>query len=104
MDDRDPTEPPVVAVQPEADLGTTVRLGPPPRRQPGTLRRDARRKMSLCETLDRVLNKGVVVRGELVLSVAEIDLVYIGVNVLLSSVETLRRTRAATPEASHALG
>jgi hypothetical protein len=46
----------------------------------------------LCETLDRVLNKGVVVTGELVISVADIDLIYIGLNVLLSSVQTARRT------------
>ena len=33
--------------------------------------------VSLCETLDRVLNKGVVVAGEVTISVAEVDLVYL---------------------------
>jgi len=47
--------------------------------------------ISLCETLDRVLNKGVVVMGEVVISVADIDLIYLGLNVLLTSVETARQ-------------
>ncbi len=44
--------------------------------------------MSLCETLDRVLNKGVVVAGEIVISVADIDLIYLGLTLTLTSVET----------------
>ena len=52
------------------------------------------RPVSLAEVLDRVLNKGVVVTGEIVLSVADIDLVYLGLNVVLTSVETARRTMA----------
>ena len=47
--------------------------------------------ISLCETLDRVLNKGVVIGGEVVISVADIDLVYLGVKAVLTSVETARR-------------
>lgn len=46
--------------------------------------------MSLTETLDRVLNKGAVVVGDVILSVAGIELVYIGVNLVLCSVETMR--------------
>jgi hypothetical protein len=52
-------------------------------------------RMSLCETLDRVLNKGVVIVGHLIISVADIDLVYIGLNVLVSSVETMQGTYKA---------
>ena len=52
------------------------------------------RPVSLAEVLDRVLNKGVVLTGEIVLSVADIDLVYLGVNVVLTSIETARRTTA----------
>ena len=51
---------------------------------------DARRRVSLTETLDRVLNKGAVVVGDVILSVAGIDLVYLGVNLVLCSVETMR--------------
>ena len=45
---------------------------------------------SLCETLDRVLNKGAVVVGEVTISVADIDLIYLGLQVILTSVETGR--------------
>ncbi len=51
------------------------------------------RQLSLCETLDRVLNKGVVVAGEVVISVADIELIYLNVRVLLTSVETVERCR-----------
>lgn len=46
--------------------------------------------ISLCETLDRVLNKGVVLAGEILISVADIDLIYLGLQVMLTSVETAR--------------
>ncbi len=73
--------------------------------RPSQANREMQRRMSICETLDRVLNKGVVVRGELVLCVADVDLVYVGVNVLLSSVETLRESRAVSHlERGHAMG
>ena len=47
--------------------------------------------ISLCEALDRVLHKGVAVRGDIVLSVADVDLVYLGLQLLLCSTETARR-------------
>jgi len=46
-------------------------------------------RVSLCELLDRVLNKGAVLTGEIIISVANIELLYIGVNLLVSSVEKL---------------
>lgn len=49
------------------------------------------REVSLCEVLDRVLTKGAVLYGEVMLSVADVDLVYLGLQVILSSVETARR-------------
>jgi hypothetical protein len=45
---------------------------------------------SLCELLDQVLKTGVVAKGEIVISVAGIDLIYLNVNLLLTSVETAR--------------
>ena len=44
--------------------------------------------VSLLETLDHVLNGGLVIAGELTISVADIDLIFLGLNVLLTSVET----------------
>ena len=52
-----------------------------------------RDRMSLCEVLDRVLNTGVVVVGEVVISVADIDLIYLNLQLLLTSVETARGGR-----------
>jgi gas vesicle structural protein len=46
--------------------------------------------VSLCEALDRILNKGAVLFGEVMISVADIDLVYLGLQVILSSMETAR--------------
>lgn len=45
--------------------------------------------------LDRVLDRGVIVYGDLKLSVADIDLVYVGVKALLASAETAERFRDA---------
>jgi orotate phosphoribosyltransferase len=56
--------------------------------------RTLQRPVSLSEVLDRVLNKGVVVTGEVVLSVGGIDLVYLGLNVVLTSIETARQAMA----------
>jgi len=49
------------------------------------------KQVSLCEALDRILNKGAVVRGEVTISVANIDLVYLSLQVVLTSIETARR-------------
>ncbi len=40
---------------------------------------------SLCDVLDRVLDKGAVASGEITLSLAGIDLVYLNLKVLLAS-------------------
>jgi len=65
----------------------------PLRARPSVPRRSAvarHRRVSLCETLDRVLNKGAVIAGDVIISVADIDLIYLGVNLVITSVETLR--------------
>jgi hypothetical protein len=51
--------------------------------------------ISLCEILDRVLTKGVVVVGEVIISVADVDLVYLGLELVLASVENARKRKAA---------
>ena len=57
-----------------------------------------RKKVSLCEALDRILHKGAVVYGEVMISVADIDLVYLGLQVILSSMETARGFRPVRVE------
>ena len=54
---------------------------------PGSLRE----QVSLLDLVDRVLNKGVVLTGDLTLAVADVDLVYVGLRVLLASVATLEQ-------------
>ncbi len=55
---------------------------------------DRSKDITILEVLDRVLNKGVILTGDLVISVADIDLVYLGVKLMLSSVETMEQLKA----------
>ncbi len=48
-------------------------------------------ELSLLETLDHVLDRGLVIAGEVTIAVADIDLVYLGLNLLLGSVESVNR-------------
>ena len=55
--------------------------------------------VSLLETLDHVLNRGLVIAGEITIAVADIDLIFVGLNVLVSSVETAHEVlRKREPE------
>lgn len=49
------------------------------------------RNASLLDALDVALDKGVVISGDVTLSVADVDLVFLGLKVLLASVETADR-------------
>jgi gas vesicle structural protein len=53
--------------------------------------RPLQQQVTLLELVDRVLNKGVVLSGDITLSVAGVDLVYVGLRVLLASVGALER-------------
>jgi len=55
---------------------------------------DQSKDITILELLDRVLNKGVILAGDLVISVADIDLVYVGVKLMLSSVETMEQLKS----------
>lgn len=55
---------------------------------------------SLVTVLDRLLDTGVVLDGQLVLTVAGVDLVFIGLRALLASVDTARRIAGAPPAAA----
>jgi len=50
-------------------------------------------QLALSELLDRALNKGVVLWGDATISVAGVDLIYVGLKVLLASVDTAERLR-----------
>ena len=53
-------------------------------------------EMTLLDILDHVLNQGVVLRGNVIISLAGVDLVYLGLGVILTSVETALRHVSAT--------
>jgi hypothetical protein len=55
-------------------------------------------EISLLDILDHVLNSGVVIHGSLVISLAGVDLVYVGLNLVLTSVETALRNMKDVPE------
>ena len=62
-------------------------------------------ELSLLETLDHVLNRGLVIAGEITISVADIDLIFVGLNVLVGSVETIEevlgeRIKSSAPRLS----
>ncbi|HHP7237080.1 gas vesicle protein [Longibacter sp.] len=48
-------------------------------------------RLQLAEAIDRVLHKGAVVRGDLIVSVAGVDLLYLDLRVILSAVDTAMR-------------
>ena len=53
---------------------------------------------SLLDILDHVLNAGVVLHGSIVISIAGVDLVYLGLNAVLTSVETALKHVNAPPQ------
>ena len=51
------------------------------------------REVTLVELLDRLLNKGVFIWGDITLSVADVDLVYLSLKVMLCSIEKAMEMR-----------
>ena len=46
-------------------------------------------RVGLCDALDRVLETGAVIIGEVVITVADIDLIYLGFQLVLTSVDAV---------------
>jgi hypothetical protein len=61
-------------------------------------------ELSLLETLDHVLDRGLVIAGEVTIAVADIDLVYLGLNLLLGSVESVNRVLGTRERRMELLG
>jgi hypothetical protein len=53
----------------------------------------AETEISLVQIVDHVLNAGIVIQGSVVISLAGVDLVYLGLSAVLTSVETARKYR-----------
>ncbi len=52
--------------------------------------------VTVLDLIDRVLDKGVVLSGDIVLAVAGIDLVYVGLRAVVTSVEAASRRGGAS--------
>ncbi|MCU1350717.1 MAG: gas vesicle protein GVPa [Acidobacteria bacterium] len=49
-------------------------------------------ELSLLETLDHLLDRGVVIAGEAIISIGDVDLLYLGLNIVLANVDAIMRT------------
>jgi len=58
----------------------------------------AARQQALVDVLDQLLDTGVVLDGQIVISLAGVDLIHVGLRALLASVDTAARLIAAEPK------
>jgi len=58
---------------------------------------EAEEHLGMVELVHRVLDRGALIHGDVMISVAGVDLVYVGLRVLLSSVETMQAKGALRP-------
>jgi hypothetical protein len=56
------------------------------------------RRIALVDLLDRVLAGGVVIAGEVTLSIADVDLVHVSLRTLISSVSALQPALERAPD------
>jgi Gas vesicle protein. len=47
------------------------------------------KQVTLLQVVEKLLDKGVVISGDLILSVADIDLVYLNLRLVLTSIQTM---------------
>lgn len=59
------------------------------------------RKVTLVEVLDRAINKGVVLNGDITVSLADVDLIFIGLRLIVASVETAQKTMGYAGQTGH---
>lgn len=52
---------------------------------------------TLVDVLDRLLSRGIVIRGEIWITVADVDLLFIGAQVLIASPEAMAEGRLGAP-------
>jgi hypothetical protein len=60
-------------------------------------RSDVDVESSLLDVVDNVLNKGMLVNGDLILGVANVDLIYARLSVLLAALDKITDERIFTP-------
>jgi Gas vesicle protein. len=58
---------------------------------------ESNEELSLLETLDHLLDRGVVIAGEATISIGEVDLLYLGLDIALANVDALMRAPGRGP-------
>ena len=58
------------------------------------------REVALVDLVDRLLAGGVVIGGDITLSIADVDLVYVGLRALITSVATADEMGVSLPPAA----
>ena len=48
-------------------------------------------ELALLDMLDHLLDRGVVISGEAVISIGDVDLLYLGLNIVLANVDAVMR-------------
>lgn len=56
-----------------------------------SLKQLTRREMTIIDLLDRILDKGVVINGDITVAIAGIDLLALKINLVIASLETAKR-------------
>ena len=49
---------------------------------------DQEREITLLDILDSVVDKGVVIKGDILISIANVNLIYLDLRILISAVQT----------------
>ena len=49
-------------------------------------------ELTLLETLDHLLDRGVVIAGEATISIGDVDLLYLGLNIVLANMDAMKRS------------
>jgi hypothetical protein len=57
------------------------------------------REVTLLDFVDRAVDHGVILAGDITIAVADIDLIYLGLQVLLASVERVEQLRVGRERA-----
>jgi hypothetical protein len=70
------------------------------RQHTGVSRAVRDRDISLLDLIDRLLDGGVVIHGDITLAVADVDLLYVGLRAMVASVETIERELGVSLSAS----
>ena len=56
--------------------------------------REEAREVTLLDLVDRAIDHGAILAGDITIAVANIDLIYVGLEVLIASIERMETLRA----------